>query len=167
MSITSWMPWRHKQPKGEVDRETENPIALFERDMDQMFDSFFKGFGLAPFGTWESEWATFSPRVDIVDGDKEVKVSVELPGIDEKDIEVSLSRDLLTISGEKRQETEDRGKNYHRMERSYGAFKRNIPLLCDVDESKAEATFKNGVLTVILPKVVEGQSYRTIKVKTQ
>lgn len=167
MSITSWMPWRRKQPKEESDRETENPIESFERDVDHMFDSFFRGFGLAPFGMSESEWAAFSPRVDIVDNDKEVKVSVELPGMDEKDVDVTPARDVLTISGEKHQEQEDRGKNYHRMERSYGAFKRSIPLMCDVDESKVEATFKNGVLTVILPKTVEGQCLRTIKVKSE
>ena len=99
--------------------------------------------------------------------DKEIKVSVELPGIDKNDIDVSLARDTLTISGEKRQETEDRGKNYHRMERSYGAFKRSIPLLCDVDEAEVDATFKNGVLTVTLPKVVEGQCRRAIKIKAK
>lgn len=167
MSITSWMPWRRKQPREETEKDTENPIAVFEQDIDRMFDSFFRGFGLTPFGALENEWMTFSPRVDIVDSDKEVKVSVELPGMDQKDVNVTLARDVLTVSGEKHQEKEDRGKNYHRMERSYGAFKRTIPLMCDVDEGKAEATFKNGVLTVTLPKTVEGQCVRTIKVKTE
>jgi HSP20 family protein len=161
------MPWRRKQPREETESEIENPVALFERDMDSMFDNFFRGFGLAPFGMEGNEWATFNPRVDIVDSDKEVKVSVELPGMDEKDVDVALARDVLTISGEKRQDKENRGKNYHRMERSYGAFTRSIPLMCTVDENKAEATFKNGVLTVTLPKTVEGQCLRTIKVKTE
>ena len=167
MSLMNWVPWRRKQVREDVDTDIENPIALFERDMDRMFDSFFKGFGLAPFETWESELERFSPRVDVVDNDKEIKVSVELPGMDEDDIEVSLAHDMLTISGEKRQEKEDRGKNYHRMERSYGAFKRSIPLMYEVDENKAEATFKKGVLTVTLPKVAESQFHRTIKVKTE
>ena len=167
MSITQWMPWRRKEQKMTESQEGEHPIDLLELDMNRMFDNFFSGFGLASFGTLENEWATFSPRVDIVDSEKEVKVSVELPGIDEQDIEVSLMRDVLTISGEKRQEKEDRGKNYHRMERSYGAFKRSISLMCDIDEDKVDARFKNGVLTVTLPKSVEGQCRQTIKIKAQ
>lgn len=163
----SILRWRRKEPRKTEDHEEEYAFDLWERDMNRMFDNFFRGFGLSPFGELEREWAAFSPDVDIVDSDKEVKVSVELPGIDEKDINVSLTHDTLTISGEKQQETEDRGKNYHRMERSYGAFKRSIPLMCDVDEAKADATFKNGVLTITLPKVVEGQCRRTITIKAK
>lgn len=173
MSITNLMSWRRKEqtPRrhGEtgVNQEEENPLTLFERDMNRMFDDFFGGFGLAPSEFWDTGWSAFSPQVDIVDNEKEVKISVELPGLDEKDIEVSLSRDTLTISGEKRQEKEDKGKNYYRMERSYGSFKRAIPIPCEVKAETIEATFKNGVLSIVLPKASEGQCRQKITVKTE
>ena len=171
MSITNLMPWRRKEQaprkRGDitVNQEEEHPLNLFERDMNRMFDEFFSGFGLAP--AWERDWSTFSPQVDIVDSEKEIKVSVELPGLDEKDIDVSLSRDVLTISGEKRQEKEDKGKNYYRMERSYGSFKRAIPIPCEVKTEDIDATFKNGVLSIVLPKTTEGQCCQKIAVKTE
>jgi len=135
--------------------------------MNRMFDDFFGGFGLAPSEFWDTGWSAFSPQIDIVDNEKEVKISVELPGLDEKDINVSLSRDTLTISGEKRQEKEDKGKNYYRMECSYGSFKRAIPIPCEVKTEDIEATFRNGVLSVVLPKVSEGQCRQKITVKTE
>ena len=173
MSITNLMPWRRKEPvlrkRGNVtvNREEEHPLATLERDMNQMFDDFFGGFGLAPSEFWDTGWNAFSPQVDIVDNEKEIKVAVELPGLDEKDINVSLSRDTLTISGEKRQEKEDKGKNYYRMERSYGSFKRAIPIPCEVKSEAIEATFKNGVLSIVLAKAIEGQRRQKIVVKTE
>lgn len=173
MSITNLMPWRRKEPalrKREnvtVNREEDHPLATLERDMNRMFDDFFGGFGLASSEFWDTGWSAFSPQVDIVDNEKEIKVSVELPGLDEKDIDVSLSRDTLTISGEKRQEKEDKGKNYYRMERSYGSFKRAIPIPCEVKAEAIEATFKNGVLSIVLPKASEGQCRQKITVKTE
>jgi HSP20 family protein len=171
MSITNLMPWRRKEQaprrRGDetVNREEEHPLTLFEQDMNRMFDEFFSGFGLAP--TWESGWSAFSPQVDIVDSEKEIKVSVELPGLGEKDIDVSLSGDMLTISGEKRQEKEDKGKNYYRIERSYGSFKRAIPIPCEVKTEDIDATFKNGVLSIVRPKTTEGQCRQKITVKTE
>ncbi len=173
MSITNLMPWRRKEPalrKREnvtVNREEEHPLATLERDMNRMFDDFFGGFGLASSEFWDTGWSAFSPQVDIVDGEEDIKISVELPGLDEKDIDVSLSRDMLTISGEKQQEKEDKGKNYYRMERSYGSFRRAIPIPCEVKSEAIEATFKNGVLSIILPKAGEGQCRQTITVKTE
>jgi len=173
MSITNLMPWRRKEqaPRRRVDipvnREEEHPLALFERDTNRLFDDFFGGFGLAPSDFWETGWSAFNPQVDIVDNEKEIKISVELPGLDEKDIDVSLSRDTLTISGEKRQEKEDKDKNYYRMERSYGSFKRAIPIPCEVKTEAIDATFKNGVLSIILPKASEGQCRQKITVKTE
>jgi HSP20 family protein len=173
MSITNLMPWRHKEHaprrRGEVtvNREEDHPLTLFERDMNRMFDDFFGGFGLAPSDFWDTDWSAFSPQVDIVDNENEIKVSVELPGLDEKDIDVNLSRDTLIISGEKQQEKEDKGKNYYRMERSYGSFKRAIPIPCEIKTEAIDATFKNGVLSVVLPKATEGQCRQKIAVKTE
>jgi HSP20 family protein len=105
--------------------------------------------------------------VDVVETDKEIQVAVELPGLEEKEIDVSLSPTTLTISGEKRQEKEEKGHNYVRAERSYGSFKRSIPLPSEVDASKADAVFQKGVLTVTLPKAVKAEARKRIAIKAQ
>lgn len=165
MPITDLIPWRREETKVPVRRE-EDPMQVFQRDMNRLFDEFFGGFGLTPFGALEEPGRSFSPRVDVVDAGKEVRVSAELPGMEEKDVEVTLSSDMLTISGEKREEKEDRGKDYYRMERSYGSFRRSVPLHCEIEADKAEAVFKKGVLTITLPKTVESQECKRIAVRT-
>jgi HSP20 family protein len=134
--------------------------------MNRLFDEFSRGWGLAPFREFSDQWDAFSPRVDVVEGDKEITVSAELPGMDEKEIDLSLSHGVLTISGEKWEEKEDKGRNYYRMERSYGSFQRSVPLPSEVDEYKAKATFKKGVLTITLPKMAEARDRKRIPVKT-
>ena len=120
--------------------------------MDSLFDNFYRGFDIGPF---ESRLGAFSPKVDVTENDKEIKISAELPGMDEKDIEVSLHNDMLTIKGEKKEEKEDKGKDYYRMERSYGSFLRTIPLPAEVETDKVEAKFKKGVLSITLPKTAK------------
>jgi len=166
MSITDLIPWRREGGKVPIRREEEHPMLVLQRDMNRLFDEFFRGFGLMPFGAFGERWDVFSPRVDVVESGKEIKVSAELPGMEEGDIEVTLSNDVLTISGEKKEEVENRGKDYYHVERSYGSFRRAIPLPCEVDTDKAEATFKKGVLTVTLPKTVEAQAHKRIPIKT-
>jgi len=167
MPITDLIPWRKREEKSvPIRRESEQPIGLLQRDFNRMFDEFFRGFGLAPFRGFGEQWDMFSPRVDVAERDKEIEVSLELPGMDEDDIDVTLSRDTLTVSGEKREESEDRGQNYYHMERSYGSFRRSIPLPAQVDENKAQATFKKGVLTISLPKTAKAQSRKRIPVRT-
>jgi HSP20 family protein len=129
--------------------EEWNPFLMLRNEMDKAFDNFFRGFDVDPFGKMPGG---FQPKVNITDGEKEITVSVELPGIDEKDIDLSLTKDALTIKGEKKEEKEEKGKNFHRMERSYGSFSRTLPLPVEIVTDKAEATFKKGVLTVLLPK---------------
>jgi HSP20 family protein len=99
-----------------------------------------------------------SPLIDVSETDKGVEVTVELPGVDEKDIDVSLANDVLTIKGEKKSETEKTAKDYHLIERAYGAFERSTRLPCEVDASKVKAEFKNGVLKVKLPKTPEAKA---------
>jgi HSP20 family protein len=135
-----------------VRREERNPFALFRKEMDALFDNFFSGFDLQRF---ESSLGGFNPKVDVVENDKEIKVTAELPGIDEKEIDLSLSRGALTIRGEKQKEKEDRGKDYYRMERSFGAFSRVIPLPAEVDDENVQASFRKGVLSITLPKTVQ------------
>ena len=151
----------------EVRREWEHPFASFQREMNRLFDNFFGGFSLSPWTPLERGAAVaFTPRVDVSETDKEIKVSAELPGMEEKDIDISLTRDTLTIKGEKKEETEEKGKDYYRMERSYGSFTRSIPLPVEVDTNKVEAVFKKGVLEITLPKTAKAIS-ETKKVTVQ
>jgi HSP20 family protein len=150
MAIRNLVPFGKKSVP--VRREGENPFALLRREMDSLFDNFFRGFDVEPF---ESRLGAFSPKVDVTENDKEIKVTAELPGMDEKDIDVSLQSDMLTIKGEKKEEKEDKGKDYYRMERSYGSFSRSIPLPVEVETNKVEAKFKKGVLSITLPKTAK------------
>jgi HSP20 family protein len=139
----------------------ENPVEWMRR-WDQMFDRYFnRAFGSAFPTEWTGgteRWSNFTPAVNITDINTEYRVTAELPGMDEKDIELTLHRDHLTIKGEKKQEHEDKGQGYYRMERSYGTFQRTLPLPEGIDLDKAEANFSKGLLTVTLPKLPEAQT---------
>lgn len=124
-----------------------------QREMNRLFDEFLNGFDLAPLGEAPGRISTFSPSVDVQETDKDVKVSAELPGIDEKDIEVSLDDNVLTLKGEKKEEHEEKDKTSYRVERSYGSFHRSILLPPEIDAENVKAKFKKGVLTVTLPKL--------------
>lgn len=144
--------------------EWSNPFVSLQREMNRLFDSFFNEF--APMKL-DTGWSEFYPTVDIKENEKEVKIEAELPGMDEKDIDIRISGNVLTLKGEKKQEREERNGNYYRMERSYGSFHREIMLPAEVEEDKAEAFFKKGVLTIRLPKKPEAQSkMKRIEIKT-
>jgi HSP20 family protein len=148
-----------------VKREEYDPLGLLRHEMNSLFDNFFSGYDIEPFA---GRFGTFSPSIDVKESDRELRVSAELPGMDEKDIEVSLSKDTLTIKGEKREEKEDKGKDFYRMERSYGSFSRTIPLPTEVDQDKVKAEFKKGVLTVTIPKTAKAmKEKRKISIKPQ
>ncbi|MGD1992342.1 MAG: Hsp20/alpha crystallin family protein [Anaerolineae bacterium] len=166
MPITDLIPWKREEKRVPIRRTSEDTTSLMPRDFDRMFDAFFRGFGLMPSRAFGENWEAFSPQIDVVEDEDEIRVSAELPGMDEDEIDVSLSRGTLTIQGEKREETEDRGRNYYRMERSYGTFRRSIPLPSTVDESAAEATYEKGVLTISLPKKEEARAGRRIPIRT-
>jgi HSP20 family protein len=123
-------------------------LGLVHRDLDRVFDSMLRPRGREFLGG-------FFPSVNVVEGEKDIKVTVELPGMDEKDVDVTLSEGVVTIKGEKKEEHEDKGEGYHRIERSYGSFERSIPLPAEVEDEKAEAEFARGVLTVTVPKSPE------------
>jgi HSP20 family protein len=135
-----------------VRRESDHPFVLFRKEFDDLFDTFFRSFDMQPF---EGRIGAFSPKVDVTENEKEFNISAELPGMDDKDIDVSLQNDMLTIRGEKKEEKEDKGKDYYRMERSYGYFSRTIPLPVEVETDKVDAKFKKGVLTITLPKTAK------------
>lgn len=109
-----------------------------------------------PFSRRESSWS-ITPAVDISENEKEYEITAELPGLDEKDIEVALANGGLTIKGEKQEEKEEKKKDYYLHERHFGSFQRYFPLPEDVDGDKIEARFKKGVLIVTLPKKPEAQ----------
>jgi HSP20 family protein len=164
-------PWRAKRLP--VHREEEqHPIYSLQREMNRVFDDFFRTPMFEPFGdftipTTEQFVGELTPRVDMSETDKEIVVKTELPGMTEKDVDVSIARDSLTISGEKKQEKEQNEKGWYRMERQYGSFTRTIPLPCEIESEKAEALFKNGVLTVKLPKSTAPQrGSKSITVKS-
>lgn len=133
--------------------------------MNRLFDDFFRGADLmTPF---ERE-RTFTPSINVTENDSAIEVTAELPGMDENDIDLTLSRQGLTIRGEKREEKEEEGKNYYTRERSYGYFRRNIPVPMDaIEQDNVEATFDRGILTITLPKREEaGPDTKRIEVKS-
>lgn len=135
-----------------VRRETDHPFALFRKEFDNLFDNFFHNFDMQPF---EGRIGAFNPKIDVTENDKEIKISAELPGMDQKDIDVSLQNDMLTIKGEKKVEKEDKDKDYYKMERTYGSFTRTIPFPVEVETGKVVARFKKGVLCITLPKTAK------------
>ena len=137
-----------------LSKTTDHPLSRFHSDIDKLFENFFQGVPLSPFRQeGGSAWGgVILPQVDIGESKKDYTIKVEVPGIDEKDIDLTIADGTLLIRGEKRSEKEDHDKQYHRVERSYGAFQRMLSLPTDADESKVEAKFKNGVLTVTIAK---------------
>ncbi|MGO9785457.1 MAG: Hsp20/alpha crystallin family protein [Stellaceae bacterium] len=134
--------------------------------MDRLFDrfgvpSFPSFFGASP------DLAFTVPAVDVTEDDKAYKIAAEMPGVEEKDIDVSVNEDTLVLKGEKRQEKEEKGKNTYVSERSYGSFQRAFALPEGVDRGKIAADFSKGVLTVTLPKTPESQKQqKKIEIKT-
>ena len=150
MALKDLVPSKKKDVP--VRRDIDNQFALFRKEFDDLFDNFFGSFDMQPF---EGRLGIFTPKIDVVEGDKDIKIHAELPGMDEKDIDVSISKNSLAIKGEKKEEKEDKGKDYYHMERSYGSFIRVIPLPVEVDDTKVKASFKKGVLSIDLPKKAE------------
>jgi HSP20 family protein len=161
MDIKSLIPFGKKNI--EVRREEENPFAMMQREMNRVFDSFNRNWGL---GVFPELTGSFMPRLDVTEDAKTFTVTAELPGMSEKEIDLSISGDTLTIRGEKNDEKKDKNKNYYYSERSYGAFMRSIPLPRQVETDKVSASFKKGVLTITLPKTAAAmESTKKIDVK--
>jgi len=167
MALGDLVPWKRRQQDLDIRRDYESPFQALSREMNRLFNDFRSRFDIEPFGFSRGEMGVFTPSVDVTENDKEVRITSELPGIEEKDIDITLSKDSVTIKGEKKQETEDKGKDYYRMERSYGSFQRTVPLPAEIDDDKAQAEFKKGVLRITLPKTAEAQkAHKKIEVKS-
>jgi HSP20 family protein len=138
-------------------------IEKARSEMDRLLDTFLFGkpktSGFAEGGEWE-------PPIDVAETESELIVNVEIPGVDPKDIDISLSGDTLFIEGEKKAETEEKEEDYHLLERNYGSFTRSIRLPVEVQSDKISASYKNGVLTVVLPKPERAQK-KEIKIKVE
>jgi len=138
------------------------PLARLQDEMDNLFRRFFDDWDwLAPAplrGTW---W----PTMEVAEHDDRITVKAELPGVKNEDVEVSVLDDTLTVSGEKKESQEDKGDGYYHSERRYGSFRRDIRLPASVDANKVEATYRDGVLTITLPKTEQAKAKR-IPVKT-
>lgn len=147
------IPWgRSNAASTPQSNDQGNPFLALHRQMDRLFDDFFRDFD-APL--MRSAWSSGGwPSIELSDGDKEVKVVAELPGLDEKDIDVTLREGILTLKGEKK--GENNGTRYS--ERWHGQFARSIDLGSDVDPDKVRASFDKGVLTITLEKRHEAQS---------
>jgi len=149
------IPWRRSDQRWPAESEGD-PFSYLRQQVNRVFDDFWGAPSLARGETWSG----FAPQVDVTETDKDVKVCAEIPGVEAKDIDVSVEDGTLRIRGEKKYEREENEKGQYRMERSYGSFERAIPLPVEVDEAKAKAEFKNGVLRLTLPKRPGAQSRR-------
>lgn len=159
MAIIRWNPLRDVTAWHPNDDLVSDFLGM-QREIDRMFDR--------PRGnpSEDSTTATWLPAVDVVEGGSDYTVRVELPGVDKKDVAITVHNDVLTIRGEKKREEEKKDKNYHRIERSYGIFQRSFTLPSSVKSEKIEATFESGVLSVMLPKAEEAKP-KEIEVKVK
>lgn len=163
MTLKDIVPWRW----GGL-RHWENddrPYESFLREMDtlheemnRLFNSFWKDSGSRNFMSRPWQHDELTPKVDESEDEKAFHVKVELPGMAEEDVDITLSDGVLTIRGEKKREEEEEGKDYYRSERSFGTFRRSLPVPVEVEESKIDAKFVKGVLYIELPKSKEARS---------
>jgi HSP20 family protein len=164
LDFKALVPWRNKAVNPAIPNDLFDPFVALRKDVDRMFDDFFNGASWrSPLRKWEGE----SPLLDVDETEKEIIVSAELPGVEEKDIEVTLVGDVLTIKGEKKTEREEKNDDSSYTERHYGSFARSLRLPFEVKDEKVDAQFKKGVLTVRVPKPAEVQeAVRRIEVKS-
>ena len=159
MTLIRWKPLHSVSGWHPVTNLADEVITM-QREIDRMFDRFRGGV------SEENALAAWSPVVDIVEEENQYIVRAELPGVDKADVKITVESNQLTIRGEKKQEEEKEGRNYHRVERSYGSFYRSFSLPTTVNSGKIEAAFADGVLTVSIPKAEEAKP-KAIEVKVK
>src|SRR5271157_4919555 len=145
-----------KGQSGRLPSRYQDPFQSFRTEIDRLFDSFLGGGGFPSLTSFRQGLPAaaqgMTPTLDVKENEKEIVVKADLPGMDEKDINLTIHNGLLSLRGEKKSEHTDERENYHVMERSYGSFQRSIRLPETINEDKAEARFDKGVLTITLPK---------------
>lgn len=160
MNLRSLTPFRDRTS---LVRQEANPFGSLQREIDRVFDEFTRGVPM--FAT--QALMNIVPSVDVAETEKEIEITAELPGLERKDVEISLEDDMLTIRGEKKVEAEQgdkKDRNHHLSERSYGVFYRVLQLPPGIDPSTVKATLSNGVLKVTIPKPARSQA-KKIEVK--
>ncbi len=163
MATETKLPVTSKSSEPAFAGEAWRPFEALKKEVDRLFEDFGDGFWRQPFRSLaglERDWTkkfVAAPAVDVSETEKAYEITAELPGIDQKNVEVNLANGGITIKGEKKEESEEKKKDYYVSERRYGSFERYFDLPEGVDAEKIEATFKNGVLKVTLPKTAEAQ----------
>lgn len=150
--VRALTPWSERLPR---------PVREFEREMEGLVNRFF-----APVEGWWTGHEVFFPSTNVAETEEHFEVTVELPGLKPEDVHVEFKNGELWITGERKEESEEKGKTFHRVERRYGEFRRVIPLPATIDEEAVNAEFTDGVLKVTVPKTEEAKP-RHIEVKTK
>jgi HSP20 family protein len=162
MRVTDLIPWRAERRNQPAARSGGDPVAALQSNVNRAFDDFLRMFPMPLYGPL-SGWSALLQehgagfQVDVKETDKEVKVTAELPGVEEGDIDVRVSDGMLIISAEKKAAREEDEDGYILHERSFGRLERMLPLPEGVDFDAAQASFKNGILTVAIPKTSQAQ----------
>ncbi len=171
MPLKDIIPWGRKSDEVSEERNELATFDSLQREINRVFDSFWNDFrdfpSLRSSSLWDSSFRKgFTPKFNINETDKEIKIDVELPGLTEQDVNVDLQDGILTISGEKKFQKEDKKDNYHLVEHSYGSFHRSIRLPEGIKEDQIEAKLKNGVMQISIPKD-ETSSKKTKKIEVK
>lgn len=186
MNISKLAPWNwfkkeeeHEGSSVPIKRDDQavalrqtHPLLQIHNEIDRLFDDAFRNFGFPSLGTGRlfpslAQTGWLKPTLDLEATDKEYTISVELPGVEANEVKLELVNDTLRVSGEKKQEKEEKEKDFYRMERSYGSFQRVLSLPEDADQENIKAVFKNGVMTITLPrKSLALSEVKQIEVKT-
>jgi HSP20 family protein len=151
------LPIKTDNKKASVTTAAWHPFDDLRREVDHLFEDFGRGDWLRPLRPINLEAIFRQPAVDIAEKDKVFEITAELPGLDIKNIEVTLRNGNIVLKGERQDQKEEKSKDYYLQERQYGAFERSFALPEGVDASKVDATFRNGILTITLPKTAEAQ----------
>jgi HSP20 family protein len=141
---------------------TTNPFMSLQREVDRLFEDFTRGF--PTLSTLGNNGSNLMPSIDVTETDKEIEITAELPGLEEKDVQINVADNVITIRGEKKAEKEEKDKNYRLVERSYGSFERTLELPEGVNADAIKANIAKGVLKVTVPKPAPAQS-KKIEVK--
>ncbi len=155
MTLIRWNALRDVTPW-----HTDKDFEVMHREIDRMFNCFHSD------AHDEEASKTLMPAVDIVERENDFNIKLELPGVEKKDVKITVQNNILTIKGEKKQENEKEGEDYHRVERSYGIFQRSFTLPSSVNSENIDASYDNGVLTLSVPKLEEPKPKETeVKLK--
>jgi len=158
VDLKALAPWRSWSETPARKGDLFDPFVDFRREVDRVIDDFANGIAWSPLRPFAGDWHALAPALDVAETDKDLLVSAELPGLDEKDFEVTLAGDVLTIKGEKKAEHEEKNGDAHYIERRFDSFSRSLRLPFEAKDEKVKVKHDKGALTVRIPKSQEVQS---------